>query len=220
MAQQKRKARQVVGKRRTRQHVQERGNTRRKNMLDAAEELLGSVPIEELSFKLISEKRECLKVPHIISSPIGTTCSVRSLRTSRFASARGTRTRYRKKNVTSWHDVVNIIVDRAVRIYRESPAAMQIWLSGRTPAEVRLADHVSDKKVSSDIRSVFERFFVLPDLPAEYDIFFHFLELADVLLSLSIIENGKLTDQMIEEAKRAGRGYLGTYLPPVLERVN
>ncbi len=220
MVQQKRKARQVVGKRRTRKHVQERGNTRRKKMLDAAEELLGSIPIEELSFKQISEKAG---VPegsayHFFANRYDLLSALASDIAIRFG------TRYQdsipKKRVKSWHDIVDITVDRAVSIYRESPAAMQIWLSGRTPAEVRLADHVSDKKVSSDIRSVFERFFVLPDLPTEYDIFFHFLELADVLLSLSIIENGKLTNQMIEEAKRAGRGYLGTYLPPVLERVN
>lgn len=218
MAKPKGRPRQVVGKRRQRKHVQERGNTRRKQLLDAAEELLASVPIEELSFKQISEKAG---VPegsayHFFANRYDLLSALASDLADRFG------TRYRdsipRKNVRSWHDIVDVIVDRAVKIYRDNPAAMQIWLSGRTPAEVRLADHVSDKKVSSDIRSLFEESYVLPDLPTDYDIFFHFLELADVLLSLSIIEKGELTDQMIEEAKRAGRGYLGTYLPPVLEQ--
>jgi AcrR family transcriptional regulator len=218
MAESKTKARQVVGKRRTRKHVQERGNTRRKQMLEAAEELLASVPIEELSFKQISEKAG---VPegsayHFFANRYDLLTGLATELADRFGK------RYRdpipQKRVKSWHDIVDIVVDRAVKSYRESPAAMQIWLSGRTPAEVRLADHVSDKSVSSDLRSLFEEFFVLPDLPTDYDVFFYFLELSDVILSLSIIEKGELTEQMIEEAKRVGRGYLGTYLPPVLEK--
>ena len=48
--------RQVVGKRRERQHAQERGNVRRKLLLDAAIQLLETTPIEELSFKQVSTK--------------------------------------------------------------------------------------------------------------------------------------------------------------------
>jgi AcrR family transcriptional regulator len=218
MVESKTKARQVVGKRRTRKHVQERGNTRRKQMLEAAEELLASMPIEELSFKQISEKAG---VPegsayHFFANRYDLLTALASDLADRFGK------RYRapisRKRVKTWHDIVDVVVDRAVKTYRENPAAMQIWLSGRTPAQVRLADHVSEKKVSSELRSLFEEFFVLPDLPTDYDVFFYFLELSDVILSLSIIENGELTEQMIEEAKRVGRGYLGTYLPPVLEK--
>lgn len=218
MAESKTKARQVVGKRRTRKHVQERGNTRRKQLLDAAEELLAGMPIEELSFKQISEKAG---VPegsayHFFANRYDLLAALASDLANRFGK------RYRapipRKKVKSWHNIVDIVVDRAVRIYRENPAAMQIWLSGRTPAEVRLADHVSDKSVSSDLQILFEQFFVLPELPTDYDVFFYFLELSDVILSLSIIEHGELTDQAIAEAKRVGRSYLGTYLPPDLER--
>lgn len=218
MAESKAKPRQVVGKRRTRKHVQERGNTRRKKMLDAAEELLATMPIEEMSFKQISAKAG---VPegsayHFFANRYDLLTALASELADRFGK------RYRapipRKNVNSWHDIVNVIVDRAVQMYRANPAAMQIWLSGRTPAQVRLADHLSDKTVSSDIRSQFEEAFVLPDLPTDFDIFFFFLELTDVPLSLSVIENGELTNQAIEEAKRVGRGYLGTYLPPVLEK--
>lgn len=218
MAESKAKPRQVVGKRRTRKHVQERGNTRRKKMLDAAEELLATMPIEEMSFKQISAKAG---VPegsayHFFANRYDLLTALASELADRF----GTRYRDPIKNrkVNSWHDIVDVLVDRAVQMYRESPAAMQIWLSGRTPAQVRLADHLSDKTVSSDIRSQFEEAFVLPDLPTDFDIFFFFLELTDVPLSLSVIENGELTNQAIEEAKRVGRGYLGTYLPPVLEK--
>jgi len=154
MAESKAKTRQVVGKRRTRKHVQERGNTRRKQMLDAAEELLASMPIEELSFKQISEKAG---VPegsayHFFANRYDLLTALASELAERFGA------RYRdpiqSRKVKSWHDIVDVLVDRAVQMYRESPAAMQIWLSGRTPAEVRLADHVSEKSVSTDLRSL------------------------------------------------------------------
>ena len=82
-----------------------------------------------------------------------------------------------------------------------------------TPAQVRLADHVSDKAVSSILYDIFDSVFVMPELPSTVDPFFFFLELCDVPLSISVIEHGKITEAMIVEAKRVGKGYLGTYLP-------
>lgn len=212
------KPRQVVGKRRQRKHVQERGNARRKQLLDAAEELLKTTPVEELSFKRISDKAG---VPegsayHFFANRYDLFTALTNQVAARFGDA------YRKpvksSQVSTWHDLADLIVDRAVHMYRSSPAAMQIWLSGRTPAQVRLADHVSDTAVSSVLYDVFDNLFVLPELPAAHDPFFFFLELCDVPLSISVIEHGEITEEMIEEAKRVGKGYLGTYLPPVLEK--
>jgi len=212
------KSRQVVGKRRQRKRVQERGNARRRMLLEAAEEMLESMPIEELSFKQVSAKAG---VPegsayHFFANRYDLLTALASRLADRF------REYYSRPvptdQVKSWHDLVGIVVDRAVEMYRGSPAAMKIWLSGRTPAQVRLADHVGDEQVSNELYEWFSNYFVLPDLPEDYDIFFYFLELADVPLSLSIIEHGELTEQGIQEAKRVGIGYLGTYLPPVLEK--
>jgi AcrR family transcriptional regulator len=212
------KPRQVVGKRRQRKHVQERGNTRRMQMLDAAEELLKSTPVEELSFKQISEKAG---VPegsayHFFANRYDLLAALANQVAEQFGA--GFRKVTTGKKFKSWHELADAMVDRAVTMYRSNPAATQIWLSGRTPAQVRLADHVSDAAISSVIHDIFDEIFVLPELPSRYDPFFFFLELCDVPLSLSVIEHGKITDEMIEEAKRAGKGYLSTYLPPILEK--
>lgn len=211
-------ARQVVGRRRQRKHAQERGNTRRRQLLDAAEELLRTTPIEELSFRQISEKAG---VPegsayHFFANRYDLLMALAGQIAARFGEI------YSKPvpaaKIRDWGDLVDVFVDRAVRAYEANPAATQIWLSGRTPAQVRLADHVSDKAVSNVIRDAFARYFELPELPEDYDVFFHFMEICDVLLSLSVIEHGRITPPMVEEAKRAGKAYLGTYLPPVLKR--
>ena len=213
------KPRQVVGKRRTHNRVQKRGNTRRKLLLDAAEKMLKSLPIEELSFKQVSAEAG---VPegsayHFFANRYDLLTALAARLAHRFGG------RYRepvaRKAVGNWTDLVDILVERGVALYRENPAAMKIWLSGRTPAQVRLADHLSEEKVSSDLQELFELYFVLPKLPKDYDIFFYFLELTDVPLSLSVIERGEISQQAVDEAKRVGRGYLGTYLPLDLERV-
>ena len=212
------KPRQVVCKRRQRKHVQERGNTRRMQLLDAAEELLKSTPVEELSFKQISEKAG---VPegsayHFFANRYDLLAALANQVAEQFGA--GFQKVTTGKKFKSWHDLADAMVDRAVTMYRSNPAATQIWLSGRTPAQVRLADHVSDAAISSVVHDIFDEVFVLPELPSRYDPFFFFLELCDVPLSLSVIEHGKITDEMIEEAKRAGKGYLSTYLPPILEK--
>lgn len=212
------KPRQVVGKRRHRQHVQDRGNIRRKQLLKAAEELLNTTAVEELSFIQISEKAG---VPegsayHFFANKYDLLAALANQIAEQFGET------YQKpidgRKISSWHDLVDVVIDRAVKMYKSNPAASQIWLSGRTPAQVRLADHVSDESISNVIHGIFDGFFVLPELPARYDPFFFFLELSDVPLSISVIEHGKITVEMIDEAKRVGKGYLGTYLPPVLER--
>ena len=212
------KPRQVVGKRRQRKHVQERGNIRRMQLLGAAEELLKTTPVEELSFKQILEKAG---VPegsayHFFANRYDLLAALAKQVAEQFGT--GFRDVTPSKKFVSWHDLADALVDRAVQMYRSNPAATQIWLSGRTPAQVRLADHVGDAAISGVIHDIFDEIFVLPELPSRYDPFFFFLELCDVPLSLSVIEHGKISDEMIEEAKRAGKGYLATYLPPILEK--
>ena len=212
------KPRQVVGKRRQRKHVQERGNIRRMQLLDAAEELLKTTPVEELSFKQILEEAG---VPegsayHFFANRYDLLAALATQIAEQFGA--GFRDVAPSKKLVSWHDLADALVDRAVQMYRNNPAATQIWLSGRTPAQVRLADHVGDAAISGVIHEIFDEIFVLPELPSRYDPFFFFLELCDVPLSLSVIEHGKISEEMIEEAKRAGKGYLATYLPPILEK--
>jgi AcrR family transcriptional regulator len=198
--------------------VQERGQARRKKLLEAAENLLQTVPVEQLSFKQV-----CVLagVPegsayHFFANKYDLLTGLAAKLAQQFGE--GYRAPIPSKHVSSWHDLADYLVDRAVKMYTDSPAATKIWLSGRTPPDVKLADRIDDRAVSKILQSVFDEFFVLPKLPKDPDVFFLFMELADVVLSLSVVQNRRITPRMAEEAKRAGRGYLATYLPPVLER--
>jgi AcrR family transcriptional regulator len=210
--------RQVVGKRRQHHHAQERGNQRRKLLIDAAMDLLQETPIEQLSFKRVSDKAG---VPegsayHFFANRFDLLAAVANTLAGDFAQA------YSKPfpidATDTWQDLADLMVERAVDMYRNSRVASQIWLSGRTPAQVRLADHVTDRAVSGFLFSIFDSVFVMPEFPTDSDPFFFFLELCDVPLSISVIEHGEIKDEMVDEAKRVGRGYLSTYLPTVLKK--
>lgn len=212
------KPRQVVGKRREHRHAQERGNHRRKLLIDAAMDLLQETPIEQLSFKRVSDKAS---VPegsayHFFANRFDLLAAVANTLAGDFAQA------YSKPfpidTIDTWQDLADLMVERAVDMYRNSKVASQIWLSGRTPAQVRLADHVTDRAVSGFLFSIFDSVFVMPEFPTDSDPFFFFLELCDVPLSISVIEHGEIKDEMVDEAKRVGRGYLSTYLPTVLKK--
>jgi AcrR family transcriptional regulator len=211
-------ARQIVGKRRQHRHVQQRGTERRRLLLSAAETLLATVPVEELSFKRISE---VAGVPegsayHFFANKYDLLTALAADLAERFAVA--FQAPFASASIESWHDLSDLIVERAVEMYGSSPAATKIWLGGRTPPEIKLADRIANKSVSNVLQQLFEREFVLPDLPRDRDVFFHYMELADVILSLSVIQFGEITPVMLEEAQRAGRSYLSSYLPAVLER--
>jgi hypothetical protein len=85
------------------------------------------------------------------------------------------------------------------------------------PAEIKLQDRVNDYAVAEAMLDVFNDYFHLPESQDLRKALYYFIEITDLMLSLSMLENGKITRTMIEEAKRAGKGYLGFYLPDVLE---
>jgi|TARA_B100000315_G_scaffold55133_1_gene49317 AcrR family transcriptional regulator len=212
------KLRQVVGKRRKRKHVQRRGNIRREKLLRAAEELLNEIAIEKLSFREISSKAG---VPegsayHFFANRYDLLSALSSEIAEQFGM--GFLKLIPQEEISSWHDLVDIVSDRARSMYESNTAAAQIWLSGRTPAEVRLAERDGSNRVSNIIEGIFNSHFILPNLPKDVDVFFLYMEVSDVINSLSFIEYGRITDEMNEEVKRVGKGYLSTYLPSILER--
>jgi len=50
------------------------------------------------------------------------------------------------------------------------------------------------------------------------DVFYFFVQLTDLMFSLAVIEDGAIVPAMLEESKRAGKGYLATYLAAMLTR--
>jgi len=211
-------ARQVVGKQRIRKKVQARGEVRRRQLLDAARELLFEVSVEELTFGQIATKAG---VPegsayHFYANKYDVLSSLAQELSVQFLDSY--REPIEESKIHSWHDLADLVVDRSADIYADDLASVQIFLGGKTPPEVGMVDRASVRTLSTALLGLFDRFFVLPEIPNIHDVFYFFIQLTDVMLSLSVIEHGEITPDMLNEAKRAGKGYLATYLPPVLAR--
>ena len=104
------------------------------------------------------------------------------------------------------------LVDVGARIYAENPPARQLLIGGKTPPEVNLADRINDHAVSNVMHASFSSHFDIPDTDQMRTAFYYFIEITDLIFTLSEIAHGEITPAMLEEAKRAGTAYLGTYI--------
>jgi len=206
----------MIGKRRAPSRAQARGLMRRKQLIEAGLELLASVPVEELSFRQVCEHAGMPEGSgyHFYANKYDLLTALAGTLSQTFIDS--------LSNVVSdgppqsWEELADRVVDNGAEIYEAHPAAVQLFLGARTPPEVKLQDRNNDRLVGASVRELFDRYFELPPIRPGHHLFFYFIEITDLMFSLSVLEEGCITPDAIEESKRAGKGYLGVYLPPHL----
>jgi AcrR family transcriptional regulator len=117
--------------------------------------------------------------------------------------------------IRRWQDVVERLIDRAVRYYKENPAARKLLIDGKSPSDIKLADRLHDRKIGTLLAAAIERHFVLPDFAERADVFYHAVEIVDVLLQVSVIRHGRITPAMVRHVKVACLAYLREFLDPL-----
>ncbi len=125
---------------------------------------------------------------------------------------------FAQEDINNWSDIVDQIIERAKYYFDDHAVARKLFYSGKTPPEIKLLDRSGDKEIGLNIEDVLNRYFVIADIPDKQRVFFIVVELIDTIFTLSVIEHDIVTDAYVEEAKRATKGYLKTYLPEVLAR--
>lgn len=209
--------RQIIGKTRETKNVQSRGVARRLKLIEAARDLLQSKSPQEISFKEISQKAG---VPegsayHFYANKYDIYAAVASDLSKLFIAAQSQK--INKNRVSSWTDIVDILIDRGAEVYRKNNVACELLIGSKTPNEIKLIDRQNDKRIAEIMSERFAEHFQLPEINNFETILFYFIEMTDVLFGISYRDNKTINDEIIEEAKRVGRGYLSTYLPPVLK---
>ena len=111
----------------------------------------------------------------------------------------------------TWKQLAEYMVDVGAGIYAKNPPARQLFIGGKTPPEVKQADRINDRDVGDAMHHSVARYFDIPDTDEMRSAFYYFIEITDLLFTLSIVEHGKITPAMLTEAKRAGVAYLETY---------
>ena len=211
--------RQVIGKRRSVTSVQNRGVLRRAAMVDAAITLLSKNNPQEISFKQIAKLAQ---VPegsayHFYANKYDLFVDVAKEMSRLF---RDKQSQPIEREVETWHDVMDALIDRGAEIYESNPVARELLIGSKTPPEIKQVDRDNDRKIAEIMIDRFSEKFQLPKLDDFDKVMFWVIELTDLMFSLSVREHGYIHKQYIKEAKRVARGYLSTYLPPVLPLAN
>lgn len=198
--------------------MQKRGIERRKRFIKAAREVMRTRSLQEMTFKDICAHAG---VPpssayHFFANKFAIIeAIVEEVSPEFYAAISG---EISAEKVQTWQDVVRILFDRSMTYVNGDRSAREVLLGGHVPAEIRLATRIRDRRLGLYFRDVIGRFFVLPEIPEEEEVFFIFVQTMDTVVQLSQIEHGYVTDFMKSEAVRLGMAYLGLYLPLTLPR--
>jgi AcrR family transcriptional regulator len=204
--------RQKIGLRKAPSATRKRGRERRKLLLKATYELLCVRPVEDVSFRDIADKAG---VPegsayHFFANRFDVFSALAKELSDQFIEAH--RRKVPPSRRKSWQALAEHLVDVGAKVYTENPPARQLLIGGKTPPEVKRADRINDRDVGNVMHEVFAEHFELPGSEEMRNAFYYFIEITDLIFTLSVIEHGEITPAMLAEAKRAGIGYLSTYL--------
>jgi AcrR family transcriptional regulator len=114
--------------------------------------------------------------------------------------------------VRRWEDILSVGLDRAIGFYRRNPAARKLLVDPRSPHEIKLADRLNDQSLGGVLEAMFERHFVLPRVTERSRVFFHTVEIADLMMLLSVMQTGRITRAMLRHAHIACCAYLREFI--------
>jgi AcrR family transcriptional regulator len=192
--------------------MHKRGMERRKQLLEAAYELLCERDIEDISFRDIAQRA---------GVPEGSAYHFYANRFDLFTALAGDLSglfvdehkRPLPKGCTeNWQTLARQFINTGVMVYRNNPPARQLLIGGKTPPQVKQTDRLNDRVVATVMAAIFSEHFNVPDNTDLESVFYYFIEITDLIFSLSVIEYGEITDEMIQQAQFAGLGYLANFI--------
>ena len=197
---------------------QRRGELRRAQLLDAACSLLATQDLRQVSIEDVARRAgiPVASAYHFYPDRIALFTAAARRHGEEVAALLARPIPARQ--VRSWEDLIAIQLRRVSRFYRHNPAAQRLLIDPRAPPEVKLADRVHDRSLSAIIEASFARHFELPRIAGRAQVFFHAVEIVDLMLLLSVMQAGRITPQMQRHAWIACCAYLRAFLGPTLPR--
>lgn len=191
--------------------MHKRGVERRRKLLQAAYDLLCERDIEDVSFRDIAQRAE---VPegsayHFYANRFDLFTALAGDLSELFVAAH--RRQIPKNKLKSWRSLAEHFIDTGVHVYRENPPARQLLIGGKTPPQVKLTDRLNDREVARVMAEIFTEHFGIAKKNDPETVFYYFIEITDLIFSLSVIENDEISDGMIQQARFAGLGYLSNF---------
>jgi AcrR family transcriptional regulator len=192
--------------------TQKRGEERRQRLLDSAASLLTEREIADISLEDIARNAgiPVTSAYHFYPDKHGVLAALAARYGEAFEQI--VTKPLPPAHIRRWEDVVEKLIDRAVLYYKQNPAARKLLIDGKTPSEIKLADRIHDRTLGSLVETAITRQFTLPEFPERTDVFYHAVEIIDVLLQVSVMSYGRITTAMARHAKIACIAYLREFI--------
>lgn len=204
-------------KTKTRRGPQARGLARRQQLEAAAEKLLETQDIDQISLADIASEADI---------PVASAYSFYNNVNDLFAHLLVKQTEQMFDAVErsidpmkadSWQDIVAQLIDGVARHLRNSRTLQQLRLSGKALPEVRYAeDRPTGVDFAERLRMLIEAAFVLPEIAGGDRPFIIMLDLAEAIVVSEYIRSKDIPKGIGQEAKRAALAYLKLYIPEYL----
>lgn len=195
-------------------YTQARGRARREALLQAARDFLQQRDIDDITLPMVSD---AAGIP-----PSSTYHFYSDLRELYKELARLIANEMLQIQLTippdaGWQAIIGSSLTSSADFFNADAAARQLMLGPRTSPDIRQAGCHDDYRFGAQLHAVLDERFHLPELAEPVLLFFRAIVIADAFFALSVLENGTVTRHMTEEAGRAATGYLGNYLPAILQ---
>ncbi|TXH05950.1 MAG: TetR/AcrR family transcriptional regulator [Nevskiaceae bacterium] len=199
--------------------TQERSQRRFGEILEAAQALLESARIEDISFYDIAKKAGMSPASvHYLFPSMAAVRLELNRRNNRdvVAFINELATELAKRGEPSWQQWVRSLADGARHLVNGSRAASEILLGPILNREGRLSNVESNIVVARSVVETLRAVFIMPDIP-NLELKFGFgMEVFDAFWSRSYALHGRIDDEAFEESICAVLAYLRTVLPEML----
>lgn len=194
-------------------YTQARGRARREALLQAARALLHEWEMDEITLPMVSERAE---IP--ASSTYHFFPDIRVLYKDLARTIADEMSLLRPEVVIyqRWQDAVATFMRASASYFNSDAAARQLLLGPKTAPEIKRAACYDDMRFGAVLSDLLETIYHLPPMHDPVLTCFYAIQIADTFFSLSVLEDGCITEHMLEEAIIGSTSYLANYLPPIL----
>ncbi|NIB42602.1 TetR/AcrR family transcriptional regulator [Pseudomaricurvus alkylphenolicus] len=192
--------------------VQARSIARFEKILDAAEYLILESGIDATSHHKIAEKAElpAASVYQYFPSP---ELIFQALAERHFKNVLELfQNRAEEATIESWEDLANLMVNAGYEYYTTDPIAEQLFLGVHAATNVRRGAASRLSEFAQWFLTLFDQLEPYPQVEDLQEKLAICVNLMDAAFVRSLSLHDEITPDYLEEARRAVRGYLGTYL--------
>lgn len=193
---------------------QQRGRERRTIILEACKELLIEKGLEETSLSDVAAR--CGIPPGSLYHFYPSLPKLFGALAAQFYSELRVHFRksYRTIRADSWQGYLDNLTAASTEFYRSNPAYQELMLSGKTSDDIKRKARLDDFFLMIFRRDLVQRL-GLPKITNDREVFSNTLQIVELMLSMTFVREGELTQKGVLEAQRAGRAYLGLYFPTI-----